>query len=288
MQEPVGITKVIDNQNDIETGYLQAHNPICQEKNLQDAEGFVYILPRGHAILITSALCTYHVSMQHVMANKLKTGDQIEAKTDEMGICEVTAVRHIGFDKAKALRPNVMRKIGNFGFKLGGRILLRNRGNFDFIEYIAKNQKQTNPSYKIALLVDESEDCIDYLKDSGTNEIYLAKVNFNIKKKILMTISAILTAKQYAAKGKNVIFFIDNLNKLFKLYNSSVDTNTIDITKVNIGPLTDLKTLFMEAKQLENKGSLTIIANMLAPTNDIEKFVLDDFLCLANNCFDLN
>ena len=289
MHEPIGITKIIDHlQDDLETGYLQVKSPNTQKQDMQEAEGFIYILPRGHAILITKAMTTYHVSMQHVIDNKLKTGDHIKSEANEMGVHEITSIKHIDFDKVIPIRPHIKRKFCNNEIKLGERIIVNNKSKFDFVEFIAKNQSQADPSYKIVLLIDETEDCIEYLKENGTDEVYLAKVDCNIKKKILITISALLTAKKHAAAGKNVILFIDNINKLFKLYNSSIDANTVNTAKINIGPLTDLKVLFMEAKQCKDKGSLTIITNMLTPTSDLEKYVMDDFVCLSSKCLNLD
>jgi transcription termination factor Rho len=249
---------------------------------ITNIDGFVYILPRGHAVLISKSMNTYFISVKQVLAHNLKTGDYIETRTDAQTVIDILRQSPTSFNDAESVRPHKMQKIDTTDFKLGDRVILYGAKPFDFIEYIAEHNKKIKNAYKIALIIDQSDDCINFLSSSGIDEVYPASTNQNLKKKVLFALSSLLVAKRQASVGKNVILFIDNLNKLFKLYNASMfDSNVIDVTQFHVDCHVDLKTFFMQAKQSANSGSVTIITFLREPMNELEKYALDDFIDLC-------
>jgi len=249
----------------------------------------LHIVPRGCGVLISSCLNTYHVPIKLITANRLVTGDFLETKAvwneheKRYIIQEISKIERINFDSSESIRPHKVKKTGIIEFKLGQRVIVSIPQKQDRIEQIASNYKELTNIYKIVLLVEESDDCVQYLQDNGIDEVYLIKVNFSTKKQIMLALTSLFNAKRYAAGGKDVVLCIDNLNKLFRLYNTSVSTSgNHDISILNLGPLTDLKTFFMSGKQIKDGGSLTIIAQTNNPSSETEKYVLDDFCNLAN------
>lgn len=259
--------------------------------------GFIHLVPRGHAYLISSCLNTFFVPVKLVVSFKLETGDSVEAtavKTESGNgyiVQEITKLNGIcpdkyakepksRFDRLEGNRPSV--QIGNLGIKYGQRCLVQTPKVFDRIESIAEYKTKMKDTYKIALLLEETDDTIEYLKQNGVEDVFLAKVNYNLKKQVMLVLIALFTAKHNALEGKNVILFVDNLNKLFKIYNtSSFDNGQMIMSQVNLGHLVDLKTLFMSSKAFEN-GSLTTICYVNEPKTETDIFVFNEFCDITN------
>jgi len=265
-------------------------SPLPVTEPTRTGSGFLHTLPRGHGVLISFCLNTYYVPIRLITTHSLETGDHAEVKavwseSDKRYIVEqITRVTKIGFDSAESARPHKSTEMGRLKFKLGQRIMVCTPRNYDRIESIARYNKMLEPKHKkIVLLVEESDDCVDYLRENGIHEVYLVKVNFSVKKQLMLALTALFNAKRYAAMGNDVVLAIDNLNKLFKLYNASaIESGTIETTQINLGSLTDIKTFFMSAKQIKDGGSLTIIGHANKPSSEMEKFVMDEFSTLAN------
>jgi transcription termination factor Rho len=94
---------------------------------------------------------------------------------------------------------------------------------------------------------------------------------------------AFFHAKQLAEEGKDVVIIIESLVKLFKAYNNVVFPMTrINLHEVNLPSVADLKTLFTSARQLENGGSLSIVAYLNEPRTAMEEYIYSEFADLAN------
>ncbi|MDR0462136.1 MAG: hypothetical protein LBG88_02250 [Christensenellaceae bacterium] len=277
------IAKLLESLFDVEENVEVLSARADNDNALENVSGFVYILSRGNAMLVSQTMKTYYIAIRHVAENGLATGDFVTARVDDSSVHEIVKIDHTGFDNLKGERPSQSRFIDKTQFKLGDRVTLTSNKPIDFVDYIAKHGSKIDDTYKIALLVDQSDDCVEFLQKAGINEVYPAGIKQNLKKKVLFALSSSLVAKRHATQGKDVILFIDNLNKLFKLYNSSMSDNAeaIDVTKLSHGALVDLKTFFLQAKQVAG-GSLTIIAYLRKPTTDLEKYVMDDFIDLSN------
>jgi transcription termination factor Rho len=250
---------------------------------LPNTEGFIFIVQRGHGFLLSKACVTYHVPIRIITDNNLHSGDFVTARIADRTVEEISTVDRTTYQTAKSTRPSKTFRVGEHDVKLGQRVLIKAAQNQDTIEQIAKISKPLSKIHKIALLIDESDDCTDFLLANGVNDVFVTKVDLNIKKKIIIALYALLSAKRAAHQGKNVILFVDTWNKLFLLYNSTAaESETIDMTQVFLGPLTDLKTFFLEPKQIENGGSLTLAAFLRDTKTTPENFVMSEFLNLAN------
>ena len=265
----------------IDTLYANAPD----QEILVETSGFIYIVARGHGVLISPTMNPYHVPMKFITENKLKTGDFVTVKTSCKAVREIISIDGNSFCHEKPVRPSKGIIANKLNFKLGSRVAITSDRSFDFVEYMANSN--LSDLYNIALLIDESDDCTDYLATNGFNEVYLTRVNFNTYKKIMYSLCSLFISKRHADKGKDVVLFIDNLNKLFKLYNASMfETESLDVTQLHTCSLSDLKSFFMEAKQTQGGGSLTIIMNIKEAQTELEKFVMDEFISLSNVLFD--
>jgi len=76
---------------------------------------------------------------------------------------------------------------------------------------------------------------------------------------------------------------VDNLNKLFRVYNATMwESGEVDHNVIHSGPYTDLKNFFMEAMQIENGGSMSIVTSVTESTTEIERHLKDDFFSICN------
>jgi len=242
---------------------------------LKDVNGFAYVVPRGTGLLICPSMTTYHIPLKFIAEHKIATGDYIVGKSQDINMTEITSVKNTNFDTVKIIRPHKTRKIDKAEIKLGNRVIIQSKQKIDFVEYIANAQVAFGDLHTVALLIDENVDSADFIKEKGISEVYLCRVEFDKKTRLLYALSALLVAKQHASQGKDVVLFIDNLNKLLRVYNA-IGTDTD-------GYLTDLKTFFMQSRQILDGGSLTIITSARESNTEGEKFVLDGFLDMANS-----
>ena len=281
--EPSYFLSVLDDDYDL---YKVRSGETGTEKRTMS--GFVHLLSKGSAVVVGVDLNGYNLPVKTVSSLKLCMGDFVEGTAlfsetrqafvvDE--IFNITKGPH--FDSMEGVRPNKQYRIHDTEIKQGTRILVATPKSFDRVEDIAKCC--TKDFHTIALLADETDDSVKFLKDAGIDDIYLAKVNYNLKKQVLACLLCMFRAKQLAESGRNVVLVVDSLTKLFKLYNNSAyPEGRITPGEVVLGPLTDLKSFFMSARTLCNGGALTIIAYINSPENSVEEYVFNEFVDLAN------
>jgi hypothetical protein len=273
----IGISKIFDDLEHFAQGE-GVDFPCVRSPNVREqfVSGFVYAMERGHGIVITAAMNTYHLPARMIAENKLETGDYIEAMTDDYTVQRVLKFSEIKPNAIKAERPNCEVQFGKVKFKLGSRVCAMGGQDFDFIDYISKIKIPTVK--RVAILIDQGDDCMEFLDNSGFEKVYSARVNHNLKKRVMLALYALFISKQMCARGENVLLCVDNFNKLFRIYNSTFNSaETVDILELHVGPYMDLKSYFMEARQNAGGGSLTILANVVPPKSDIEKFVVGEF-----------
>jgi transcription termination factor Rho len=278
--------------NFLSPGAFEVRSSLSGIAQTRTLNGYFHLIPRGNGVLISSCLGTYHIPAKLITANQLETGDRLETKAVWNGqekryvIEEINDIRRIPYDSAESIRPRIELKSSELEFKLGNRVIINSTKPHDRVRHTADICLDIKEAYKIVLLVEESDDCIEYLRKSGVNEVYLTKVDLSLKKQVLLALTALFNAKEHAAKGHNVLFFVDNLNKLFRVYNTCVtDSGSFSAAQINIGPLTDLKTFFMSAKQIKDGGSLTVILYSEKPSTETENFIVDEFTSITNVCY---
>jgi transcription termination factor Rho len=283
----------------------RVNSPMQSGQNTRLVSGFVHILQTGNATLIGSDLNGYKISSRIISSYGIIMGDYIEAKAiynDARSMFFVEEIQAINgaaatsgsgrtavdvhFDCMAGVRPTHSMKLGEYDIKMGQRIMLLSPKTYDRIESIknfALSMKDVKDICTVTLLVEETDDSLQYLIGEGFTHVYLSKVNYNIKKQFMSCIFALFTAKQLAEQGKNVVLFIDSLNKLFKTYNNSTFTDArVNLHQVNLPSVADLKAYFLSARQLARGGSLTIVTYANTPQSDMEHYIYNEFADLAN------
>jgi transcription termination factor Rho len=248
--------------------------------------GYMHLLPSGNAVLVGLDLNGYPALTKVMRENCLKTGDYVDGKAvyqpsrSSFMLERITKKSDgVRFDALEGLRPDTAC---TSEFQKGERVLIVTPKPFDRLNEITRIANTIKSAHTIALLIDETDDSAKYLQDSGIQDVYLTKVNYNIQKQTLGCLLALFRAKEFAEKGENVILFVDSFNKLFKIYNNSAyPDGRIDPNQINLGPLVDLKTFLLSARALKNGGSLTVVGFINSPSGMIEDYVYNEFTDLA-------
>jgi len=251
--------------------------------------GYLHRLVNGNALLVGVDLNGYPVSAKLLRAHCLKTGDYVEGKAvynasrnafiveEILSKCENTR-----FDCMNGIRPSKSCGVCGVDFLFGERVLFVTPKPFDRVEDVVRIVAKINGAHKVALLIDETDDAAMYLNDF-VQDIYLTKVNYSVQKQTMACLLALFRAKALAEQGKDVVLFVDSLNKLFKIYNNSAYTDgRIDPVQINLAPLVDLKTFMMSSRVLKNGGSLTVIAYINIASNPVEDYIYNEFADLAH------
>ena len=298
------ITRVLEEESLLCSVFDVADEPPCVRSTtsgeVRAVSGYFHMSPRGSGSLISPELFTYSVPLKLISAYGLATGDFLEAKATYNPVRGSFAVEEINkvngsvstkyatsptvrFEKLEGIRPRQTKQINGGSFKLGHRVVVSTSKEFDRIEDISIIAKQIPDEYKIALVIEETDDCVKYLLDNSINEVFLSKPEHNYKKHVLLCLNALFTAKRRAESGKDVILFIDNMTKLFKVYNnSSVTDGQMPVSRINLSSITDAKIFFMSARALEQGGSLTILGYVSSSSNQTDELILNELSDLAN------
>ena len=251
--------------------------------------GYMHLLPSGSAVLIGVDLNGYTVSAKLLRAHNYKTGDHVEGKAIYSSqrncfvveeLAKIDGDDSVRFDARDGIRPN---KKCTDEFLMGERVLVTTPKPFDKIEFIAKTAGEVpSDAYKVALIIDETDDSVAFLQSCGIQDTYLLKVNYGIQRQTIGCLLALFRAKEAAEQGKNVVLFVDSFNKLFRIYNSAAYSDgRINPTQINLAPLVDLKTFFISARVLRDGGSLTILGLLNFPTNPTEEYINSELTDLA-------
>jgi hypothetical protein len=262
----------------------QLHAPALS--NPTEAAGFVYVLTRGYGVLITKTLDGFHIPLSLVTERNLKTGDFATARVISKSVTAIIDVKHATFEALTHARPAKSVKFMGANVKLGSRLVIRATKKLDTIAHIAEQTKRLD-GYKIVLLIDENDDCTPYLTENGANEVYIVRVNFDARARVLLVLYALFTAKERATAGETVFLIVESLNKLFKCYNASMSDENLEATHISLGALTDLKTFFMAPKQIDGGASLTMVSYIHPTMVENERNVMDELVQMANTVIDV-
>lgn len=255
--------------------------------------GFVHILKEG-GVLLSTDLRVFKITPMLCSKYQLQMGDYIQADTaysperKEPVVSEIYTINGINSHAYKNdkvlefIRPHREDRLGEHSIKLGSRILITSDKSHDRIKCMLSRPPEV-ANYRIALVIEEGEDAINHLLENGMTEAFLVKPDLNLKKQVALCLFALFKAKQQAESGHDVILYIDSLSKLYRIYSKvAAATYQLDLSKVSLAPLADIKSFFLSSKAIKDGGSLTIKGYLNKPTNNVEQYIYEEFCDLAN------
>jgi len=283
---------------------------------IQDGYGFL----RSPDDSYVSGPDDIYVSPNQIRRFNLSTGDFVSGnirapkkgekylaliKVDEVNEEDPDAIRNrIPFSSLTPLHPNERLKleIGNGGteditarvidlvapFGKGQRGLLvapPKAGKTMIMQNVASSLGINHPECElIVLLIDERPEEVTEMERTVRGEVIASTFDEPAKRHVQVAEIVIEKAKRLAEKGKDVVILLDSITRLARAYNTVAPASGKVLTGgVDANALQKPKRFFGAARNIENGGSVTIIATALIDTGSkMDEVIYQEFKGTGN------
>ncbi|PLW92774.1 MAG: transcription termination factor Rho [Marinilabiliales bacterium] len=259
-----------------------------------------------------------YVSQNQIRSFGLKTGDTVEGsirppregekyfplvKIYKINGCDVEKVRdRVAFDFLTPLFPNkkfkltdhpeetlITRVIDLFspiGKGQRGLIVAQPKtGKTIILKEIANAIAHNHPeAYLIVLLVDERPEEVTDMQRSVKAEVIASTFDEPAEKHVKIANIVLEKAKRLVECGHDVVILLDSITRLARAYNTTAPASGKVLSGgVESNALQKPKRFFGAARQIENGGSLTIIATALIDTGSkMDEVIFEEFKGTGN------
>ena len=283
---------------------------------IQDGYGFL----RSPDDSYVSGPDDIYVSPNQIRRFNLSTGDFVSGnirapkkgekylalvKVDEVNDEDPDEIRNrIPFSSLTPLHPNERLKleIGNGGteditarvidlvspFGKGQRGLLvapPKAGKTMIMQNVAASLAVNHPECElIVLLIDERPEEVTEMERTVRGEVIASTFDEPAKRHVQVAEIVIEKAKRLAEKGKDVVILLDSITRLARAYNTVAPASGKVLTGgVDANALQKPKRFFGAARNIENGGSVTIIATALIDTGSkMDEVIYQEFKGTGN------
>ncbi|MGE4594233.1 MAG: transcription termination factor Rho [Gammaproteobacteria bacterium] len=283
---------------------------------LQEGYGFLrsandsYVSGPDDIYVSPNQIRRFNLSTGDVVTGKIrapKKGEKYFAlvKVIEVNDDKPENVRNrIPFSSLTPLHPNERLKleIGNGGteditarvidlvapFGKGQRGLLvapPKAGKTMIMQNIASSIAINHPNCElIVLLIDERPEEVTEMERSVRGEVISSTFDESAKRHVQVAEMVIEKAKRRAEQGKDVIILLDSITRLARAYNTVAPSSGKVLTGgVDANALQRPKRFFGAARNIENGGSITIIATALVDTGSkMDEVIYQEFKGTGN------
>ncbi|WP_313386977.1 transcription termination factor Rho [Chishuiella sp.] len=288
-----------------------------------NTEGVLEILPDNNYGFLRSSDFNYlsspddvYVSQSQIRLFGLKTGDTItgEVRPPKEGekyfplikIKEINGrtpdyVRdRISFEHLTPLFPNEKFNLSNskalsnrvidlftpIGKGQRGMIVAQPKtGKTSLLKDIANGIAQNHPEvYLIVLLIDERPEEVTDMKRSVNGEVIASTFDEEANRHVKVANIVLEKAKRMVECGHDVVILLDSITRLARAYNTvSPASGKVLSGGVDANALHKPKRFFGAARNIENGGSLTIIATALIDTGSkMDEVIFEEFKGTGN------
>ena len=263
-----------------------------------------------------------YVSPSQVKRFGLRTGDTVEGeirapkdgeryfallKLESINFEEPEAVRHrINFDNLTPLYPNekltfelphdpdrkdntprVIDLVSPMGKGQRGLIVAPPRtGKTMMLQSIAHAISENHPEvYLLVLLIDERPEEVTDMQRSVNGEVISSTFDEPATRHVQVTDMVIEKAKRLVEHKRDVVILLDSITRLARAYNTVVPSSGKVLTGgVDANALQRPKRFFGAARNIEEGGSLTIIATALVETGSrMDEVIFEEFKGTGNS-----
>lgn len=287
------------------------------------AEGVLEKLPEGYGFLRASASNylrrpdDVYVSPSQIRKFDLYTGDTVSGpirppKDGEryFGLIKIDKVNfeiagkfrdRLFFDNLTALYPQERLSLENGGDNLvtrafdllapigkGQRGLIvapPRTGKTILLQMLAKSIATNHPeAYLIVLLIDERPEEVTDMQRAVKGEVVSSTFDESPKRHVQVSEMVIEKAKRLVEQKRDVVILLDSVTRLARAYNTIVPTSGKVLSGgVDSNALQRPKRFFGAARNLEEGGSLTIIATALVDTGSrMDEVIFEEFKGTGN------
>ncbi len=284
--------------------------------------GILDLLPDGYGFIRTSGYLPgpedIYVSLSQVRRFSLRKGDVVAGKVRRpkdnekyFALLEIESVNGMDVEKAKE-RPNFDKLTPLFPderFRLENGPLAVSERIIDMIAPIGKGQRgmvvsppkagkttilkqvangiiNADPSVHVmVLLVDERpEEVTDWQRTVPAAEVVYSTFDKPVDQHIQVTELVLERSKRLAESGQDVAIILDSLTRLARAYNLGMPTSGKILTGgIDSAALFPPRRFFGAARNIEEGGSLTIIASALVETGSrMDDGIFEEFKATGN------
>ena len=263
-----------------------------------------------------------YVSPSQVKRFGLRTGDTVDGeirapkdgeryfallKVESINFEDPEAVRHrINFDNLTPLYPNekltfelpfnpdkkdntprVIDLVSPMGKGQRGLIVAPPRtGKTMMLQSIAHAISENHPEvYLLVLLIDERPEEVTDMQRSVNGEVISSTFDEPASRHVQVTDMVIEKAKRLVEHKRDVVILLDSITRLARAYNTVVPSSGKVLTGgVDANALQRPKRFFGAARNIEEGGSLTIIATALVETGSrMDEVIFEEFKGTGNS-----
>jgi len=189
--------------------------------------------------------------------------------------------------KEKGLTGRMMDLFAPIGKGQRGLIVAPPRsGKTELLKEIAYGITHNHPEIDMmVLLVDERPEEVTDMERSVKGEVYSSTFDMPAKNHVKVAEMVIEKAKRRVELGKDVVILLDSITRLARAYNTATPSSGKVLSGgVDANALHRPKRFFGAARNIENGGSLTIIATALIDTGSrMDEVIFEEFKGTGNS-----
>jgi transcription termination factor Rho len=157
-------------------------------------------------------------------------------------------------------------------------------GKTTLLQNIAKGIKENHRGcHLIIALVDERPEEVTDFQRTVQSELYASSNDEDRYRQIMVAELAIERAKRLVEVGKDVVVLLDSITRLARAYNAVQCSGRTMSGGVDVRALEKPRQMFSAARNVENGGSLTIIATALIGTGSkMDDLIFQEFKGTGN------
>jgi transcription termination factor Rho len=159
-------------------------------------------------------------------------------------------------------------------------------GKTELLKEIAHGITANHPEIDLmVLLVDERPEEVTDMERSVKGEVYSSTFDMPAKNHVKVAEMVIEKAKRRVELGRNVVILLDSITRLARAYNTVTPSSGKVLSGgVDANALHKPKRFFGAARNIENGGSLTIIATALVDTGSrMDEVIFEEFKGTGNS-----
>ncbi|BCX79044.1 transcription termination factor Rho [Campylobacter sp. 19-13652] len=286
--------------------------------------GILEIMPDGYGFLrsvdanFSDSSNDAYVSNSQIRKFALRVGDIVTGQVREpkdqekyYALLKIEAVNYMPlaeakerplFDNLTPLFPTQKLKLEYDPLKLTGRVLdlftptgkgqrglivaPPRSGKTELMKELAHGIARNHPeAHLMVLLVDERPEEVTDMQRSVKGEVFSSTFDLPALNHVRVAELVIEKAKRLVEMGKDVIILLDSITRLARAYNTVTPPSGKVLTGgVDANALHKPKRFFGAARNIENGGSLTIIATALIDTGSrMDEVIFEEFKGTGNS-----
>lgn len=158
-------------------------------------------------------------------------------------------------------------------------------GKTTLLRDMALGVLQNHPEcHVMILLVDERPEEVTDFRRSVPAEIWASSNDENVDSHVRIADMAIERAKRLVEVGKDVVLFIDSITRLARAHNTMKNSGRTGSGGLDVRALEKPRQLFAAARNVEEGGSLTIVASVLVETGSrMDDVIFQEFKGTGNS-----